>query len=631
MYKKKKKKEEVPTMKYELHHHTGYSLNDGFGNSAETKKFCEMNGIKAIALTDHGHVMSHDDFRNEFAGSGTKLLFGVECYLQTSAAKAMNVAASEDAEDVDELAEQIEDEDGDTAIAHFLMLAKDYQGLQAIYRMVTAAYDNMQGNVVAKPVLTQEVLTQYCAPGKPGHGHIIALSACMQGVLSVEALYNANIDRQAEKILRRRDRLQFDIDAYSLKVQQLDEMQEQLDDIKARRQLLNTLKNKKYTARKKAVEKLQGTPSYATELAQLEAEMAESAQAAAEFDAVKEQESVFSKQVTGVRAEVRKMAGKCERWQAIGDQAEELRSHKVDEMTLFEKTMNAAMYYNAIFGEGNFYAELQYHGIPQEQICYPMVAQVAETLNIPVVATNDSHILANSADNRMARQILRSLRFNKWEDEMTGDSELYIKSDDEMREALEEILPPYIVDQAIENTAVIAEQCNVEFPSEEHYPKFVSDDKRPALEILRDMSFAKFEELKKTLPRSQWNEYQERIEYELSVIDKLGVSDYLLIVQDFLEYGRLLGRIDLDDPKFLADPYNIPMLKEMGKGKVGMSIGLGRGSAVGSLVCYLVGIVNADPIKYNLLFERFLNTERVTMPKQYWAFSVNFIAQRCAA
>ena len=159
------------------------------------------------------------------------------------------------------------------------------------------------------------------------------------------------------------------------------------------------------------------------------------------------------------------------------------------------------------------------------------------------------------------------------------------------------------------------------------YAKMIAEERKVEYARLQK----EFEELKATLPRSQWSEYQERIEYELSVIDKLGVSDYLLIVQDFLEYGRLLGRIDLDDPQFLADPYNIPMLKEMGKGKVGMSIGLGRGSAVGSLVCYLVGIVNADPIKYNLLFERFLNTERVTMPKQYWAFNVNFITQRCAA
>jgi DNA polymerase-3 subunit alpha len=212
---------------------------------------------------------------------------------------------------------------------------------------------------------------------------------------------------------------------------------------------------------------------------------------------------------------------------------------------------------------------------------------------------------------------------------MTGDEELYVKTNEEMREALIQILPAYIVDEAIANNELIAEQCNVEWPEEEHYPKFIGDG-RSAVKTLQDLCNERFRTLTFS-SREERKIYIERCRYEMKVIEQLGVADYLLIVQDFLAYGRLLGKINLDDPRFLADPSNIELLKKLGEGNVGYSIGPGRGSAVGSLVCYLIGITDADPIKYNLLFERFLNTERVTMPKQYWAFNVNFIAQRCAA
>ena len=583
-------------MKFELHHHTLFSLNDGNGNGKETAAFCAEHGIEAIALTDHGHVMGHDAFRAAFADAKcpTKLIYGVEAYVPS----LVNNTIEDD------------DEDEDSRVAHLVLLAKDAEGLKAINRMVTAGYANMQKN---KPVITHEVIEKYCGEGAQGHGHVIALSACMQGVLSVEYLYNEYLERKAAKMLRKAERIDVDTELYEQLTAQAGELTDQLDELKERRQALNALKAKKFTARQRQVERLKGTPSYEDELKALNEEIEESRQAEIDFPAVKAEESAVSKQLTAIKSEIKKMEAKVERINAINVAAEEIRERQLDEGQLYENTVAAAQWYLTVFGE-DFYAELQFHGIAAEAICFPVVANVAEELGIKVVATNDSHVLEGSEKNFKTRQILRSLRFNKWEEELDGDRQLYMKTDDEVRDALLQILPAYIVDEAIANTQLIADQCNVEFEEKpDHYPKFHDEKGRTSLQVLKDLCNEGFLKLK-FKDAAEKKLYLDRVRYEVTVIEKLNVVDYLLIVQDFLAYGRLLGKIDINDPRFLADPYNIELIKKLGEGNVGMSIGIGRGSAVGSLVCYLIGITNADPIKYNLLFERFLNPERVTMP-----------------
>ena len=244
----------------------------------------------------------------------------------------------------------------------------------------------------------------------------------------------------------------------------------------------------------------------------------------------------------------------------------------------------------------------------------PIIAKIAKDTNLPVIAANDAHMVSNTADEVKARQLIRSLRFNKWEELFTGDDQLYLKTDKELADSLCKILDVEIVEKAINNIKTVADQCNVVFENGKHYPKFKSDiDGENAEMRLRRLAT---EGIEWRFPNKEgWTEkYAERMEYELGVITKLGFCDYLCIVEDFLKYGRLLGKIDLNDERYLADPYNIELLKELAKDNVGLGIGPGRGSAVGSLVCYLIGITGIDPMKYNLLFERFLNVERVSMP-----------------
>lgn len=616
------------------HMHTLSSGNDGAQTPLELceriAQLCKEENITQVSImvTEHGHMMSIDELME--AATKVSEKYGIAINVIPAAELYTPSYQSDDTtdEEMSYTGDDDDDEEESAAICHLVVAAKDEIGLKALYRACTAGFDN---EIKGRPVVPHAVFQRLFGPGAPAHGHVIAMSACMQGPLCVEALFNETIEKQALKQERRANRIALDTDKYTRLSAEIGELSETIEELTALRKSLGALKDKKYTARQKQVNKLQGTPEYAEAQAALDAEMAESAEAAAQFPLIKEKEKEVSKQLTALKAEFRKLEDKMRRFQEIMDAADAIRETKVGEDVLYEKTMAAAQFFNELFGAGNFYAEMQYHGIPQEALCFPMVANIAEELGIPVVATNDAHIAIPTEEAFLKRRILRALRFNRWKEDQVGDDQLYIKSEEELRAALIQILPGYVVDQAIANQDIIARECRVEVTHEEHYPKFISDTGEDALTVLKRLCNDKYKEYRKTLPREVWQTYVDRIRYEVEVIDKLGVADYLLIVQDFLEYGRLLGRIDLEDPAFLADPFNIDLLKKLGKGNVGMSIGLGRGSAVGSLVCYLIGITDADPIKYNLLFERFLNTERVTMPKQYWAFNVNFIAQRCAA
>ena len=188
----------------------------------------------------------------------------------------------------------------------------------------------------------------------------------------------------------------------------------------------------------------------------------------------------------------------------------------------------------------------------------------------------------------------------KWSAPIQGDSELYYKTGDEKAAMLSEILPEDMVNEAMGNIEIIADQCNLELSDAKHYPHFDN-----AKELLRKMCE---DGIKEFYPDGLWTkELADRMEYELETINKMGFNDYFCEVADFIQYAKAHGENSVE-------------------------IGPGRGSGAGSLVCRLCKITEGlDPIEYNLLFERFLNPERVSMPKQNWAYDVNLYSRVCAA
>lgn len=246
---------------------------------------------------------------------------------------------------------------------------------------------------------------------------------------------------------------------------------------------------------------------------------------------------------------------------------------------MYEAGCEAAKRYEGIFGKGNFFLELQDHGIPEQKYVNPQLIRMSQELEIDLVCTNDVHYTyAQDAD---AHDILLCIQTGKKvtdENRMRYDGgQYYLKSPEEMAE-----LFPY-VPQALENTCKIAERCNVEIE--------FGVTKVPHFEVPQGFDSWTYlnhlcnEGMKRRYPDAD-EEKKKRLEYELSVIHKMGYVDYFLIVWDYINYAKTHG----------------------------IAVGPGRGSAAGSIVSYCLGITDIDPIKYSLIFERFLNPERVSMP-----------------
>ena len=245
----------------------------------------------------------------------------------------------------------------------------------------------------------------------------------------------------------------------------------------------------------------------------------------------------------------------------------------------YESAKKAALEHKEIFGN-RFYLELQNHGIPEEEIARATIIKLSKELDIPLVATNDNHYSRKEHSN--AHDILFCCGMGKFKTDKDRHryehEQFYIKSTDEMYRLFKDN------PSAIENTVRIAEQCNVEIPiGDIHLPSFpIPKDAKSSDAYLRELCVRGL----KSKYKHQPEELIKRLDYELGVIQKMGFAGYFLITQDFVQYAK---------------NQQIP-------------VGPGRGSAVGSLASYCLGITNIDPIKYNLIFERFLNPHRVTMP-----------------
>jgi len=246
---------------------------------------------------------------------------------------------------------------------------------------------------------------------------------------------------------------------------------------------------------------------------------------------------------------------------------------------LIEEAKKVALRYEKVFGKGNYFLELQDHGIPMQQTVNMALMSMSRELDIPLVATNDVHY--TYADDAKPHDILLCLQTGKKladEDRMRYEGgQYYVKSEDEMR-----LLFPYAI-EALENTQKIADRCHVEIEfGVTKLPHFEVPEGYDSWSYLNKLCQ---DGMKERYPDDDGT-LQERLTYELSVIQKMGYVDYFLIVWDYINYAR----------------------------EHGISVGPGRGSAAGSIVSYCLHITNIDPIKYQLLFERFLNPERVSMP-----------------
>ncbi|MDD2268247.1 MAG: DNA polymerase III subunit alpha [Eubacteriales bacterium] len=254
---------------------------------------------------------------------------------------------------------------------------------------------------------------------------------------------------------------------------------------------------------------------------------------------------------------------------------------------------NSAKSYKEIFGD-DFYIEIQRHGIEREDIINPSLVSLARELDIGLVATNDVHYI-NKKDAEL-QKLLGCVATNQKLDEASNSAfptqEFYLKSEEEMRKLFAD-LP-----DAVDNTSLIADRCNFDFDfTKMHLPRFRPENGQKPVDYLREICYKGLGEKEQSgkLYFSK-SKYESRLEHELSVIDKMGFTEYYLIVWDFVRFAR---------------SRNIP-------------VGPGRGSVVGSAAAYFMGVTEVDPLKHGLLFERFLNPERISMPD----FDIDFCNDR---
>lgn len=256
----------------------------------------------------------------------------------------------------------------------------------------------------------------------------------------------------------------------------------------------------------------------------------------------------------------------------------------------YQEAVESARFYQQLFGKGNYFIELQNHGLEEQVRILPYLNRLSSELGIPMVATNDCHYIRK--EDARIQKVLTSIQMNQTVDSENSlgfsTDEFYVKSAEEM----EKLFGAY--EGALENTVKIAERCQFDFEfGVTKLPHFTAPDGMDNVEYFVDLCRKGLEEKYRG---HLTEEIRSRLDYEISVICKMGYVDYFLIVYDFIRYAK----------------------------EQGIPVGPGRGSGAGSIAAYCIGITGIDPIRYQLLFERFLNPERVSMPD----FDIDFCYER---
>lgn len=494
---------------------------------------------------------------------------------------------------------------------HMIFFPTDAIGLKELQKMTNL------GELIpykGRGRISYETIERFCGEGSVGHGHIIATSACMQGPLSWTLLKVQNIDKEIAKQKAKLATLPaVDVDGIQAFEQMIEERNLELKEKRTLKNEASKAQKKSFTTKfdriQKKISTIEGVIASLTgkddaksiaklevskqnlieaqeSLVALEKEKAENDVLASKFDTLCVEIDELTLAIKQAKESLNSIKKQAEPHQRILTRISDLEKEKENLGDIYDEAKQLALMFNKIFGEGNFFIELQNHGIPQELYCLPLLKKISSETGIPMTVANDVHY-ASAEDNRKrcaTVAIRRGKMISDIESEV-GNDQLYFKTNEQMGKLFHD------VSDALSNTAVIARRCNVSVSHTWHLPTFNTGSSETANEYLRRVALenipSKYPNFN-TMSKEWVKEFNERLDYELGIIEKMGFSSYIAIVQDYIRYGRSIG------------------------GRA--SVGPGRGSAAGSLVCYLIDITDVDPLRYSLLFERFLNPARVSMP-----------------
>jgi len=588
-------------MKTLLHTHWE-SAYDAVPSTSSMFDRLEEIGAEAVAVTDHGSLNALSDIyeENTKRGNHINIIYGCELYVKSPRY------------------------DADEKTAHMIILAKDNTGKRGIDKLMYLANENI--NAKGNPVVTYDMLKNLFSKTNEYYGHVFFTTACIAGIPSLELLANENINTQIQKLQKKIESelhsgkmILPDNKDYISKTIALETSTKLIEELRTENTVLKPIANRKSEGLKKRALTARGK-GYDDKAAELElqaAEIEESAKNAKEK--LEENTSIVrseQKTVSALKESIKKLESALNRYKKAKSDIENAKQLLIEESKLYDNAKKELQFLADMLGYNNLFVEIQYHGLQSEKYCYGTLISIAKELGLRLVAANDAHMSSNTEDEITRRNVAKFLRygslFDESEEEILAEKEMYLKDTLELSEWLEKVFPKEAVRSAINNTNVIGDICHVTPDASPHYP--VYDKNVDAKALLRKKAY---DGLAAKLQNKGGitDEYKERLERELDVICNMGYADYHLIVADFIEYGNLLGTVP--EKEIPNAPLSIEELRAWCKENgydTGTGIGPGRGSAAGSLVCYGVNITNIDPIKYGLLFERFLNPERYSMP-----------------
>lgn len=565
------------------HAHSMFSLNDSTLSPNRMVERAKEIGAKNITLTDHGTLLGVDDFMDAGEKYGVNTIPGVEAYIENR--------------------------------EHFILVARDYEGFVDISKAVREANTNIEheSKKLAFPIMKKDVIEEFFK----GNTHVYATSACIKGPVAQVLLKNKKIQRAKDGMLKKIQKYESANTIYDkyapIKEQYTAEIKAVKNNIKLYNKYLSSKYDKEIEKKEKELAKsvaedaqmtlFGGTMNSSGLIKQALEEMKKNKETAkAALETAEEDLKSLEKKKASVDTIVKESKDKAKKYKSTLKAIDEIEFYKEED--LYNEAKETALYYKSIFPY--FFLEIQNHGLENELYVMPILCQIADETGIPLIASNDSHMADNSEDCILARQTIRFNYFSKHQELFPADKEVYMKPENELFKALSESVGEEYAKRALDGLDIL-DECKVVFPKEKHYPKVKEG---PSFDELLE------EARQKKIDNGEWDEeHEKRLRYEIKIIKEMGFVDYHMVVRDFCFKARELGVVPRD--KLHLMPVDFSKTKDWiaQKGyKVGIGVGPGRGSAAGSLVCNLLGITNIDPLKYDLLFERYLNPERVTMP-----------------
>lgn len=519
-----------------LHVHSENSLKESAMLIDDICKKAKELGYEALALTDSYNMTGTVEFINTAKKYNLNPVPGVELFLSEKSEKQGSI----------------------------ILMAKDFAGYVGLCKAVSQAQHTKE------LCLELRDLEKLFGTGSPYHGHVIATSSGVEGLLCqiTSSRLFKDVSTVAEEVCLQKELKEKKTSQKKLEAEIL-EMEEEIPR-------LEKLRSQVFVKKEEMLKRMGGS-DYAYQLHQLNRQKNEAKDAEKRLNSIKAKISRRKKKIDELEIEISGLNKKITK-----DTSASFLIPMEEE--LFLTVMQYIHVFIRIF-EDDFYLEFMFHGREEEAFYIPILERAARQTELSTVLSNDVHILDSTEDEILRWRLIRSLKDNVWQMDAFETGLYGMKSEEELKDSLYGFLDTDIIEKSFSHMHKLFASCHFEWPKEKHYPVYHSKDGRSVDELLE-------ERVRSNIPRKypSWNEEKEkRLQYELSVIRKTGYSDYTMILSEIIEEGR-------------------------NQKELGMYIGPGRGSGAGSVVNYLAGITNIDPLKYGLIFERYLNIERISPP-----------------